>query len=353
MMYRYSMKKNINRRDFLKYALQGVCGGFFLVNSFPKHASFLETDPATPLLGRVFKDDAIIYKQPSFSSGTKYILKANNVLPLAEEVIGDPINEHSKLWYEVTDYGYIPANSIQPVRQRINPPKTQISSNGELGTITVPYTKAWRTDLTSVSEDFQYFYYGSTHWIRGNYTDAKGNIYYKIVEDRWGDIYYVLAEHIEIITEDELKAFASAVPAEEKTLEVSIADQAVIAYEYGKAVFFSQASTGLFNNELDYSTPPGNYQINYKRPSRHMVHTDKSGDDDSELYGVPWVSYFTDSGIAFHGTYWHNDFGVQHSHGCVNLPIPAAKWIYLWSQPVVPFGQEKYVTNSGTRVKVI
>ncbi|RJQ41011.1 MAG: murein L,D-transpeptidase [Anaerolineaceae bacterium] len=348
------MNSGITRREFLKYTLEGSLGGFLYLNSLPKRTTACEIDLSTPLLGRVFKDDAIIYKQPSFSSGIKYYLKANNVLPLAEEVIGDPINERSKLWYEVTDYGYIPANSIQLVRQRTNQPHEVINSSGELGTITVPYSKAWKADpSTSGSDEYQYFFYGSTHWIKGVYKDSKGDTYYRIVEDRWGDAYYIQAEHIAIFSDEELLPLSIDIPAQDKSIEVNIADQLVIAYEYGKAVFISQASTGLLHDGKDLSTPPGEYRVNYKRPSRHMVHTDKIGDDDSELYGVPWVSYFTDTGIAFHGTYWHNDFGVQRSHGCVNLPIPAAKWIYLWSQPVVPPGQKKYVSNSGTKVTVV
>ncbi len=347
------MKKSISRREFLKYTLEGSLGGFLYFNSLPKITNLFEIDPSTPLLGRVFKDDAIIYKQPSFSSEIKYSLKANNVLPLDGEVIGDPVNDHSKLWYEVTDLGYIPANSVQPVRQRTNLPKEQIKSSGELGTITVPYSEVWKANSASDSEHSLLLFYGSTHWITDRFIDSNDDIYYKIVEDRWGDAYYILAQHVAIVNEEELVPFSDIVPAEEKSIEVNIADQMVIAYENGKAVFLSQASTGLLSEGTDFSTPPGDYKVNYKRPSRHMVHTDKSGDDDSELFGVPWVTYFTNTGIAFHGTYWHNDFGVRRSHGCVNLPIPAAKWIYLWSQPNVPFGQEKFVSNNGTKVVVI
>ena len=38
-----------------------------------------------------------------------------------------------------------------------------------------------------------------------------------------------------------------------------------------------------------------------------------------ELPGVPWVSYFTGNGVAFHGAYWHDNFGAPVSHGCINL----------------------------------
>ncbi len=50
-----------------------------------------------------------------------------------------------------------------------------------------------------------------------------------------------------------------------------------------------------------------------------------------DLPGVPWVLYITESGISFHGTYWHNDYGRPHSHGCINLAPQAAKWLFRWT----------------------
>ena len=345
--------KNITRRNFLKFSMQAPLGIMLFVKkpfrSTP--ASFI--DPSSPLVGRVLHDNAVIYDQPSFSASVKYHLRMNNLLPISNELIGDAINEHSKIWYEVTDYGFMPANSVQLVRQQLNSIRDQVNNGGELGTITVAFTKAWKGSPSNTdSEEYQLFFYGSNHWIKGVFVDEKGDTYYKIVEDRWGDIYYVTAQHVAIYAEEELLPLASEIPLVEKHIEVNIHDQIVIAYENGKPVFLSPAATGILDDGIDLSTPPGEYEVNYKRPSRHMVHSDKIGINDSELYGVPWVTYFTDTGIAFHGTYWHNDFGVPRSHGCVNLPIPAAKWIYLWTDPIVPPRQDTFVSNYGTRVIV-
>jgi lipoprotein-anchoring transpeptidase ErfK/SrfK len=45
------------------------------------------------------------------------------------------------------------------------------------------------------------------------------------------------------------------------------------------------------------------------------------------LPDVPYVMYFY-KGYGLHGTYWHNNFGVPMSHGCINLTIADAGWIY-------------------------
>ncbi len=54
---------------------------------------------------------------------------------------------------------------------------------------------------------------------------------------------------------------------------------------------------------------------------------------------MPWVQYFTNRGHAIHGAYWHNNFGAVMSHGCVNLPVGFAEWLYDF-------------TSVGTRVEI-
>ena len=43
---------------------------------------------------------------------------------------------------------------------------------------------------------------------------------------------------------------------------------------------------------------------------------------------VPWSHVLHRRGHAIHGTYWHNNFGTVMSHGCVNLPMDVAEWLY-------------------------
>ena len=75
--------------------------------------------------------------------------------------------------------------------------------------------------------------------------------------------------------------------------------------------------------------------------------------NEYDLPGVPWVSYFTEPGIAFHGAYWHNRFGTPMSHGCINMRPDAAKWIYRWTLPAVPPNQFLLESQNGTQVEII
>lgn len=49
---------------------------------------------------------------------------------------------------------------------------------------------------------------------------------------------------------------------------------------------------------------------------------------------VPYVMYVNLDAEALHGAYWHENFGQRMSHGCINLPVPVAEFLYGW----VPLG---------------
>ncbi|MGC4191192.1 MAG: SH3 domain-containing protein [Thermomicrobiales bacterium] len=105
-------------------------------------------------------------------------------------------------------------------------------------------------------------------------------------------------------------------------VDVNLSTQYMIVYRGGTRVLGTYVSTG----RPGFDTPTGTFHINAKLTSQTM-----SGVIGGEYYNVPnvpWVMYFTDRGHALHGTYWHNNFGYTMSHGCVNLPLDVAAWLY-------------------------
>jgi|GEM_PF-6389519 len=73
---------------------------------------------------------------------------------------------------------------------------------------------------------------------------------------------------------------------------------------------------------------PGEWKVYLKR----ALHTMR-GTINGESYvvpNVPWITYFND-GEAFHGAYWHNNFGTPMSHGCINMTLPDAQMMYNFS----------------------
>jgi hypothetical protein len=82
----------------------------------------------------------------------------------------------------------------------------------------------------------------------------------------------------------------------------------------------ARVATGAVFSNGDFSTQPGRYMTFHKRSSRHMARGNLAA-NGYDLPGVPWNSYITEEGIAFHGTYWHNNFGVHAATGASTLHL--------------------------------
>lgn len=169
--------------------------------------------------------------------------------------------------------------------------------------------------------------------------DGSGWTWYQVGPDQW--------VHQTLI--------AKVVPVErpadvntERWISVDLYEQVAIAYEDTTPVFATLVSSGL----PEWATHEGLFNV-YVRYERAPMSGAEGQEDFYYLEEVPWIMYF-DNDIGLHGTYWHDGFGYRHSHGCVNLSIADAKWLYDWSSPefdlTVPNdeGPAVYVYSSGT-----
>lgn len=103
-------------------------------------------------------------------------------------------------------------------------------------------------------------------------------------------------------------------------IDVNLTQQMVYAYAGDTVMNSFLVSTGTWQ----YPTVTGQYHVYVK-----LRYTDMSG-ADYYLPNVPFTMYFY-QGYGLHGTYWHHNFGTPMSHGCVNLSIPDAEWLYNFS----------------------
>lgn len=118
----------------------------------------------------------------------------------------------------------------------------------------------------------------------------------------------------------------------EKHIYVDLDEQTVYAYQGTTQVYKTLVSTGKW-----WPTPTGEYKIWVKLRSTRM--SGGSGADYYNLPNVPYTMFFYNekvpkaSGFSLHGAYWHNNFGNEMSHGCVNLREIDAKILYDWADP--------------------
>lgn len=103
----------------------------------------------------------------------------------------------------------------------------------------------------------------------------------------------------------------------EAWIDVNLSSQTTHAYEGTELMRSFVVSTGTWQ----YPTVTGQYRIYVK-----YRYADMAG-PGYYLPDVPYVMYFY-KGYGLHGTYWHNNFGTPMSHGCINLTVEDAGWLF-------------------------
>ena len=121
---------------------------------------------------------------------------------------------------------------------------------------------------------------------------------------------------------------------------MNLTTQQLIAYEGNLPVLRAPVSTGRDG----FETAQGTFRVYAK-----LLYDDMTGRLQGEEYDVrkvPYVMYFY-QGYALHGTYWHDLFGTgtRASHGCVNLPMDKAQWLWEWAQPTWSQAQASRVSK--------
>jgi lipoprotein-anchoring transpeptidase ErfK/SrfK len=115
--------------------------------------------------------------------------------------------------------------------------------------------------------------------------------------------------------------------AEDQYIKIDISDQKLYAYENGILVNSFLVSTG----KDGHNTPLGTTTVTDKLPVH--TYTWSYGENDPRNYslaGVKWNLRFRKH-YYIHSAYWHNNFGRRVSHGCVNLNMENAEWIFNWA----------------------
>ncbi|CAN5891245.1 hypothetical protein BH11MYX3_BH11MYX3_37650 [soil metagenome] len=157
-------------------------------------------------------------------------------------------------------------------------------------------------------------------------TDPKGAVTaYRVGENEW-------------IRAGDVRVFQPA-PAPallqkgERWIDVDLDNQILVAFEGDVPVYATMVSTG----GKDTPTETGIYRMWVKESEADMKGL--NGEDPYSVATVPWTQFFSpDKGLALHTAYWHDQFGVKRSHGCVNMAPRDARWLYFWSDPQVPPG---------------
>lgn len=356
----------LNRRRFLK-----VAGAAALSAAVHTPLSALakprdpDEEPRRPVLidykpARVLAASVAVYD--SLDPNRRRVVRTvrrDKTIDVAGEFVG-PGPERNQIWYGTRD-GYVYSAWLQ-VMEPYRTPKI-LTDLGEWGVwIETLVAQAPAYAEPDERSPFRYWYnYGTVYHATEAFVDGRGRVWYNTVDEyssKEDNIaptnHWVPAVFFRPMEHSEFRAINPHTP--NKRIQIDLGAQILRCLEGDREVLSSRVATGAAFNVgeevIDYSTPKGDFTAILKMPSRHMRAPENERDTDAwfDLPGVPWNIFFTYDGIAIHGTYWHNDYGLPRSHGCVNVPIRVAKWIYFWANPVAPY-EDDFVQGDIPTVK--
>ena len=149
-----------------------------------------------------------------------------------------------------------------------------------------------------------------------------------------------------ILENDSVLGESDNVSNENKRIEVDLSKQRLYAYDGDNLVYDFLISSGTWGR-----TPNGDFKIWTKVKSQKMSGGSKELGTYYYLPNVQNVMFFYNEkyekklGFSFHQAYWHNNFGVPMSHGCINMTTADSAILYNWADvgtPITIYG--KYQT---------
>lgn len=344
----------INRRDFLKLSSVGLTSAWIGPRlSLPRRLQpdeWSRTFAPGAHLGRVTILRTALHARPTPDSpqlGWKVLDEVSEVL---REVIGKGTQYQNHVWME-TSQGFLYAPDVQPIVYRPNAPVEAIADGRMWVEVSVPYADS-RAKPRSEAAVRERLYYASIYPVSEVIHDELGAAWYHLDEEKYTGL-YVPAEALRPIAPEEVTPISAEV--EDKKIVVDLGRQSLSAFENSVEVFHARIASGakLESEDGKWATPPGTYRVQRKWIGVRMAAGDALSGYD--LPGVGWPTIFISSnGVAIHSTYWHNDYGIPKSHGCVNARPEDAKWVFRWTLPHVSYlpGEAVPELPGGTTVVV-
>jgi L,D-transpeptidase catalytic domain len=358
------MTKKLTRRDFLKLSSITLGAAAFTTLS----PTDLRLGQRLTTLGRntLRKGVKVLSRPNGYEGELVTLLEVDEVVEIYRAVVGRSYygHEYNHVWFEIPQ-GYVYSSWIQPVKDEIQTPLSVMPADGIFAELSVPYAEPHvEPDPNSALalDNPEYFdttrvYYSTVYKIDGMAADANNDLWYRVANDQEPYSFWLEAKYLRVITPEEISPLSPDVT--DKLIVADVETHWLSAYEGKTEVFRTRFSSGASyfapdGTEHEGINTHGEYPIYSKRITRHMA----GGvfPNGYNLPGIGWVSYWF-RGAAIHSTYWHNDFGHPRSHGCLNCTPEAAKWLFRWSTPPVPYIPGKLETGGvwadrGTSVEI-
>lgn len=293
-------------------------------------------NPVATSQGKVLPRYAIVGQKPTYSLGPQAhrLLPGFGVVVVSESLVdGQPIAQTSLGWkVPMKDLELVTPSSFSGVLLR--------RGGWDFGWIIQEGTPARESPTPTARIVARYALYTKITRIGRNGKDG----YYQVPEG------WVAMEALRIPT-------PASPPLEIRTnehwIDVDLRSQTLVAYEGKTPLFATLVSTGVGAPGTAFATPAGLHRVQAKARSATMDNLEHSGVVPYSYDEVPYTQYI--GRVALHGTFWHDQFGHRRSHGCINLSVNDAEWLFSFTQPTLLLGDNEVVSSAskpGTLIRV-
>ena len=344
------LERKTSRREFLKISALALAS---LAFDAPLNKQAIHPPVG---YGRVCVSRISLRPFPSFQFPPIRWFKKDEIVPIYREIRSYAGPTHNPYWYRVFG-GYTHSGYLQILKPKPPLPLRMVPPEGQICEVIAPSSQSYQTTRTAGWQPLYRLYHQSAHWVTNLVKGPDGHRWAEITDERLRVRYHIPARHMRPIPPAEITPISPDVPEKDKKIVVSLADQTLKAYEREREVFSTRIASGVPSDEptdngIPTETPGGYFRVSTKMPVRHMGDGRLTSDPSAyELPGVPWVSTFVATGVAFHGTYWHHNYGKPMSHGCINMRVEDARWLYRWTTPVA-HDRDWRVEGRGTLVEI-
>lgn len=334
---------SVTRRSFLRIAALSAVGLALPRTVLACRDDYESFDRPPREYGRIISWQQAVRATPD--PGAKIVAYAgrDEVLPLHAQLPGIAPWPSNPIWYMTTG-GFVHSGYVQPVETTPNPEVIDhVEPPGFWAEVCLPYaTGQWSPGARSTARRL---YYETVYRVINAEKADDGAWWYQLEQGITINTpgLWVPSTAMRRLTPDDLAPISPG--RDGKRIVLDISDETLTCYEGDTPVFTTRTASGVYG----LGTPIGEFTVLHKRFGWRMV------GDDYDLPGVPFPVYFTRSAVAIHGTYWHNDYGRRHSHGCLNVASRDARWVYRWVDPVAGYHDSttKAEPGKGTPVTVV
>ncbi|HKO94696.1 MAG TPA: L,D-transpeptidase, partial [Polyangiaceae bacterium] len=179
--------------------------------------------------------------------------------------------------------------------------------------------------------------------LTGQRVESAGRAYLQTVDLDW-----VQADQLRVAN---LPALPTDLAGNEHWIAIDLKSQTLVAMIGSRPAYATLISSGKETNDAstDHRTPNGEWYIREKHVTTTMDGDGSAaGDLPYSIEDVPYVMYFEGS-YALHGAFWHRNYGVRMSHGCINLAPLDAKYLFFFTTPTVLEGWHGAWSGNGQK----